>query len=462
MKLTDKHLRKLIQEEIQELSIAQKKRNEKNIIDAIKQGQSGFNAIKTFAVFTAQNPDSSDDTSYAENKKRNHTLLRDLKQSRYVVVPVLGVWGGSRENSYAVINISLHSTMYYCGLYEQTSFIYSKTDENNGTITSYYYEKENTSLPFNKNDNPYVLKDEAEGYIDVSSERDNFTAIGKKFKFQIDFPSFREIDEQIVKNFENNKKWFGKNSLTEKVYFSINKVGQSPYILRGVLYEGLLEYHNKIKFRLDKISQWTCNNDKGSVITESNNWILKRKNWEINNYQRFLEIVNMTPKRLKGFLTYHGIDEITGNDWITYCLKGHNVAFALHLIAPGQVDLCNLVNNSDLKGIGDVILQFAKNEGATQMDNYRGFKSKEDPQGNGKLGNLYRKNGFDRQTWHDEFNPEFQPSDEEWQLDKSFYQDGKGPDVEGLELSRHRKKYNNTERAYREKWNKRIKQKFEK
>ena len=27
------------------------------------------------------------------------------------------------------------------------------------------------------------------------------------------------------------------------MYFSINKVGQSPYILRGVLYEGLLEYH---------------------------------------------------------------------------------------------------------------------------------------------------------------------------------------------------------------------------
>ena len=70
------------------------------------------------------------------------------------------------------------------------------------------------------------------------------------------------------------------------------------------------------------------------------------------------------------------MDEITNEDWITYTLKGHDVCFALHYLAPGQVDICNFVNNSDLRGIGDPVLQFAKSEGGTQMDNYRGFHRK--------------------------------------------------------------------------------------
>ena len=215
-----------------------------------------------------------------------------------------------------------------------------------------------------------------------------------------------------------------------------------------------------VKLTFDKISTITYQNNKSTQINEESNWILKSKNWEKNNYERFLSIVNMTPKKYKGYLTYHGLDEIKGNDWITYTLKGYNVAFALHYIEPGKIDLCNFVNNSDLKGIGDLVLQFAKNQGATQMDNYRGFPSEKDPEGHGKLGNLYRRNGFNKQTWHDEFNPEFQPADEEWQLDKSNFQNGKGPDVEGLELSRHRAKYNNPQRAYRKKFDDRIGSKF--
>jgi hypothetical protein len=94
------------------------------------------------------------------------------------------------------------------------------------------------------------------------------------------------------------------------------------------------------------------------------------------------------------------------------------------------------------------------------MDNYRGFPSEEDPEGHGKLGNLYRNNGFDRQTWHDEFNPEYQPEDPEWQLDKSNFKDGKGPDVEGLELSKHRKQFDMAYNPYREKWMKKFGSKF--
>jgi hypothetical protein len=65
----------------------------------------------------------------------------------------------------------------------------------------------------------------------------------------------------------------------------------------------------RVRFTLDEISKITVRNDRGA-INESGNWILKDKNWEKNNYERFLDIVDKTPQRLKGFLTYHGMDEI--------------------------------------------------------------------------------------------------------------------------------------------------------
>lgn len=212
-----------------------------------------------------------------------------------------------------------------------------------------------------------------------------------------------------------------------------------------------------VSFFLDEMTVQTLLEDEQFyVLTESNNWILKQSSWEVNNYPRFLQIVKSTPADKKGFLTWHGMDEITGNDWRTYTLKGHDVCFALHYIDKGKVDICNLVNNSDLKGIGKYVLQFAKQEGGTQMDNYRGV----DDQGNdvpGKLGTLYRQQGFDRQTDLYKFDPQYQPEDDEWKFDTEKYGT---PDIEALERSKHRMKYNNPQRGYQKKFDDRMDQKF--
>ena len=207
-----------------------------------------------------------------------------------------------------------------------------------------------------------------------------------------------------------------------------------------------------IEYRLDKISRLTIQEDRICCEDKTNNWILKRQNWEINNYDRFLDIIRKTPADKKGFLTWHGKEEITQKDWIVYTLKNYDVAFALHYIEPGKIDICNLVNNSQLKGIGSYVLQFSKTEGGTQMDNYRGEND------NGFLGNLYRKNGFDRQTYQYKFDPQYQSADPEWRLNTDKYG---MPDVEGLELSKHRMKYNNPQRAYRKKFDDKIDKKFQ-
>lgn len=219
---------------------------------------------------------------------------------------------------------------------------------------------------------------------------------------------------------------------------------------------------HSVTFRLDRISEMTVRADARlheSADGKLSSYILRRKNWEVNNYERFLGIVKNTPPHLKGFLTWHGLDEITQGDWITYTLKGYDVCFALHYLGPGRVDICNLVNNSELKGIGGAVLEFAKQQGGTQMDNYRGIPSQDDPEGHGKLGNLYRSHGFDRQTWRDEFNPEYQPDDPEWRFDTEKFGT---PDVEGLERSRHRMRYNNPNSPYRGKWDRRVGSKFKK
>ena len=212
-------------------------------------------------------------------------------------------------------------------------------------------------------------------------------------------------------------------------------------------------------FMLDEMTMETLLSETNdySLITESYNWILKRSSWETNNYRRFLDIVKKTPPDKKGFLTWHSYKEITNGSWVVYTLKGHEVAFALHYLRNGLVDICNLVNNSDLKGVGKYVLQFAKQEGGTQMDNYRGVDA-EGNDVNGKLGDLYRSQGFDRQKDLYKFDPQFQPEDDEWKFDIEKY--GR-PDIEGLERTKHRVKYGNPYGRYRKIFNDRMGKKFD-
>ena len=52
--VTEKELVNTIKDCINEISINAKKRNIKDVRNAFEKGKSGWNAIKTFAVFTAE------------------------------------------------------------------------------------------------------------------------------------------------------------------------------------------------------------------------------------------------------------------------------------------------------------------------------------------------------------------------------------------------------------------------
>lgn len=199
-----------------------------------------------------------------------------------------------------------------------------------------------------------------------------------------------------------------------------------------------------MEFRLDRLSRAYLKEDRylleGKVKNDLYKLIFNPDNWEINDYGSFLSSVDKTPSKYRGFMTDHPMEEISQPEWKTFKLKGVDAGFALHYTGKGKVDICNLHNNSNLKGISDLMLTFAKRQGGTTLDNYAGF-----------LGDKYQKNGFDKYetyTWDDKFRPDG------WRED--LYGT---PDVEMRTYTSHDKKYNKKE-GYRNHFDKKMDKAF--
>lgn len=167
-------------------------------------------------------------------------------------------------------------------------------------------------------------------------------------------------------------------------------------------------------------------------------FVFNKNNWVINDYKSFVKSVNKSKR--KEFLSDHPVDELKNPEWTTFQLKGESAGFALHYTGKGEIDICNLHNNSSIKGLGSVMLDFAKSLGGNKMDNYAGF-----------LGDLYQKHGFDKYEeyqWDDQFRPD------NW--DEDTY--GK-PNVEFRRDQIHQNKYNNND-SYKKLHNKKIRKTF--
>lgn len=217
-------IKEMVSESIDEISRNEKHRRNKSV-EGLMTNPDTSN-IKTLAVFTAENPDST--PTPKDNKRYNNSLAKDLKMGHYVVIPSKGKFG-SVENSFAVLNISLETVMAYCGKYQQTSFIFSIND--NGKLVNEYWAKQNESLPYDKHTNPYVKKDTESSVIRMDDANDYYTQIGD-FKFTIPFPIFNENISRIIQ---------GKHfSTKEKLLEHSMRNGQNAYLWRGAIYKGLL------------------------------------------------------------------------------------------------------------------------------------------------------------------------------------------------------------------------------
>lgn len=215
----------MVSESIEEISRNEKHRRNKSVEGFLTNPDTS--SIKTLAIFTAENPDSTP-ASRQDNKKNNDSLAKLLKMGHYVVIRSEGKFG-SVEHSFAVLNISLESAMYYSGQYQQTSFIFSRND--NGTLINEYWAKKDDTMPYDKHTNPYVKKDTESSVLRMDDANDFYTQIGD-FKFTIPFSIFNENINRIMEK-EN---FPSRSSLIEHSM----KNGQHSYLWRGAIYKGLL------------------------------------------------------------------------------------------------------------------------------------------------------------------------------------------------------------------------------
>lgn len=261
IKNNEEHLNKIIRECLQEVvdekSINAKQRDQKNIENVFKKGEPGYNAIKTIAVFTAENPDSQA-YSNAENRPLQKSLYRDLKGNGYIIKSVKGKFG-STEHPYMVLNIELDTCKFLCGKYQQTSFVFHRLLDD-GTLVSEYWEKSDTTKPYRKGENDYVKKDETTEWVDMSNADDIYTTVGQSFKYQIPFPYLMECNSVINENLDKRIEYQRKRGFYESkdsLMHMIMGTGQFPVIYR----KSILEEIEKTQTSL-----YPLNIDNGNVV----------------------------------------------------------------------------------------------------------------------------------------------------------------------------------------------------
>lgn len=167
-------------------------------------------------------------------------------------------------------------------------------------------------------------------------------------------------------------------------------------------------------------------------------WFQNPNNYIVNDYASFEASLAKTKPSLKAYMSDHS-KEWEQDDFVTFQVKGMDDGFALHFLGNGEVDICNVHNNSKLKGISDAMLTFAKSQGGNMLDNYAGGLSK-----------IYDRNKFDvydELEWDDKYKPN------EWD-------DSRGtPNVELRKLKKHHEKYAN-DLGYKNHFDKKMKKRF--
>ena len=209
---------------------------------SFRNGECDLNGIRTIVVLASVDDDDQQSTNKSSNKARR-SLLSIIKSRGYACVPAMEK-NGNFDSPYAIFNMSVDMAKKMCGKYQQTSFVFSVLNED-GMIHSEYYSKQDPTLPYSKQANDYIKNDECDTWEDTSYADDNFTVIGKEFKYGIPYKTLYAVNDAIC---ENLKKMVsieilrGNHSITEEsaLEYTIKGVGLSPYLWRKEATKGLL------------------------------------------------------------------------------------------------------------------------------------------------------------------------------------------------------------------------------
>lgn len=233
IKITESEINKAVNavfEELDEISRSQKAKIRNKAIGAINGADDN---VKTFLIITAENP-MGDKGGNRQNRNANTSLVDYLQRGNYAWQPVRGKYGNT-ENSKIIFNITLGEAKRLGLQFAQESFIYGK--KNNGVTRFELYV-------MNENGNDYDFVEAQDKYINIGDEeKDFYTAIDNKHKFNIPFEYFNEACERFNRKINETKikseKYrsgfdrFLNESLKE------NKTGNFYYLNRTLLYGGM-------------------------------------------------------------------------------------------------------------------------------------------------------------------------------------------------------------------------------
>lgn len=157
--------------------------------------------VNTFGIITAENPMGFNFDSQ-ENKKRNNDLLDFFRGRQYIYFPVKGKFGNT-EKPFMVYNITLEDMEIIGHRFDQKSFIYAEVNKSDDEprVIFYYYQKQYSEeqakdeygKPIKQKDREYQLIETKDVFCRLDNDADdNFTAIGRNFKFTIPFDLFNE------------------------------------------------------------------------------------------------------------------------------------------------------------------------------------------------------------------------------------------------------------------------------
>lgn len=216
--------------------------------------------IKTFAIFTPENPDAisltskenelkrknlksaisynSDeyDKKYNRNIDKEDELQNILRTRHFYYYKVKGKYGNV-EHSFIVYNISLEDAKQTNAVAHQQSFIFG-TNRDGKLHFEFWANRSKTSYN-------YIKIDERDTYIDATDFEDYYTQISNDFKFNIPFEVFNVSTDKMIE-FYNRKKQ--NNDYALDLEENINDCLNDKFTFKGRELARMKLYSNKFYY----------------------------------------------------------------------------------------------------------------------------------------------------------------------------------------------------------------------
>lgn len=225
-------LKNVVTESVDEISRNKKAQIKRQAVNSVFGKEDN---VKTFVILTGENP-MGEKGGNNLNRNANSELVQYLNMGNFAWQSVSGKYGNT-ENSKIIFNVTLEDAKKMGLQFRQESFIYGRKEGETTYFDLYMINPEHTDYDFT----------ETQTKVDKvgNGQKDFYTGIDKKNKFNIPFEIFNEACVRFNKVINEAKVLLPKyrqnfeRSLNESL--KPNKTGNSRYMHRSLLYGKLFE-----------------------------------------------------------------------------------------------------------------------------------------------------------------------------------------------------------------------------